>query len=337
MTTEWRSFLNDAAADANLPLQPGGHGFCALPDHGLLRISGEDAETFLQGQTTCDVKALAPGRIGWGALCTPKGRVIANFRLLRSNQDYYLLLPAELAEPVRKRLHRYVLRSKVLLDDLTPQRGLIGMFGSFESDLGVCGMEIPDEPGCGLEQPDYLALRLDDGSGRILIAATIDTARRVWSCLRERCPLAGSSTWRLQDIEAGLPEVVLATTEEFLPQMLNLDLLGGIGFQKGCYTGQEIVTRTHYLGQVKRRMLRLRCLDEAEPVPGTPIYDISDAEPKNVGQVVMAAPEAHARCQFLAVIGLDYAGSENLRIFRPDGPKVEFLTLPYFVEPAPGA
>jgi folate-binding protein YgfZ len=333
MNTEWHAFLNDSEAGSDLPLQLEGNGFCALPGHGLLRVSGEDAETFLQGQTTCDVKALAPGRSGLGALCTPKGRVIANFRLLCSDQGYYLLLPAELAEPVRKRLHMYVLRAKVLLENLTPQRGVIGVFGTgFESDPSACGMEIPDEPGCWLERPDYLALRLD--ADRVLIAAITDTARQVWSCLREKLLLVDSAVWRLKDIEAGLPEVVSATAEEFLPQMLNLDLLGGIGFQKGCYTGQEIVTRTHYLGQVKRRMLRLRCLGEAEPVPGTLLYDLSDAEPKNVGQVVMAAPEAQARYQLLAVIGLDHARSENLRVFRPDGPKVERLPLPYPAEPA---
>jgi folate-binding protein YgfZ len=330
INTEWHIFLNNAGANAELPLQAKDNGFCALTDYGLLKVSGADAASFLQGQATCDINALAPGRSTPGALCTPKGRVIANFLLLRSEWGFYLLLSADLVEIVRKRLQIYVLRAKVLLENLSPRHGIIGVLGSgFEAELNGCEMKIPDEPGTWLERPDHFMVRLADGSGRCLIAAETGSAQRLWSCLAERLTQVSPNFWRLKDIEAGIPKVVAATTEEFLPQMLNLDVLGGIGFNKGCYTGQEIVTRSHYLGQVKRRMFRLRCSAGVEPVSGTPIYDRSEAEPKNVGQVVQAALGTQERYQVLAVIGLDHAQSESLRLAHPDGPGVEFLPLPY--------
>jgi folate-binding protein YgfZ len=328
MNMEWHIYPNPT--DPNLPLQCEGPAYCCLFGYGFLRVSGDDAATFLQGQTTCDVNALSPGHSGVGALCTPKGRVIANFRLLRSEQGFYLLLAADLTETVRKRLQIYLLRSKVLLEDLTPRHGMIGVMGDgLESVLETYCIKIPSDPGTWLETPDYLALKLNDDSGRTLITAEMDMGRRLWSYLAEKLSLVNPSLWRLKDIEAGYPEIVAATSNEFLPQMLNLDMLGGISFQKGCYTGQEIVTRTYYLGQVKRRMFRLRCDGEAKPVTGAVIYDISEAEPKNVGQVVMAAPETLTSYQLLAVLGVRSAGSKNLQILGSDGLKAEILALPY--------
>jgi folate-binding protein YgfZ len=309
-------------------LQHDDSGFCVLDGYGLIRVAGEDALGFLQGQATCDVKALAPGRSGLGAFCTPKGRVVASFRLLRSGQGFYLLLSAGLAAAARKRLQMHVLRSKVALEDLSPAWSLTGVFGAGgASALAAAGVPVPDQPGGCLEQPDGLALRLEEG--RCLVAAEAEFTERLRASLRDALPEAGPELWSLKTIEAGIPEVTAAIAEEFLPQMLNLDALGGVGLQKGCYTGQEIVTRTHFLGQIKRRMFRLRCQGGEEPIPGTSLYDAAEAEPKSVGQVVAAAPEPGGGFQLLAVIGLDRVPGADLRVFRPDGPKAELLVLPY--------
>lgn len=306
------------------------NGFSALAHYGLIKVGGEDASGFLQGQLTCDVNALTPGGSCLGAQCNPKGRVIANFHLLRGERDFYLLLAADLAPVARKRLQMYVLRSKVALDDLTPGRAMIGLFGTgYASGLAALGIDIPDSPGAVLERPGCLVFRLADGTGRCLIAADVELAQRMESSLRGALALADPNLWRLAGIEAGIPEITAAASEEFLPQMLNLDALGGIGFQKGCYTGQEIVTRTHFLGQLKRRMFRLRCRSETEPAPGTLIYDAGEAEPRNVGQVVAAAAEVPDGYQLLAVMGVDHDLGGDYRLLRPDGPKTEFLPLPY--------
>jgi folate-binding protein YgfZ len=333
MNTEWHDFLTHSAANAALPSE--GPAFCGLTSPGLLKVSGDDAATFLQGQTTCDVHALRPGRIGVGAICTAKGRVVACFRLLRSEQGFYLLLAADLTGPVQKRLQMYVLRSKVVLEDLSPTWGMLGILNK-GGEWTPADSGIPLAPGSGewLETPDtLLALTLDDNSERLLIAAPTATARRLWAKLQESLPVVSSEAWRLKDIEAGYPEIAAATSEQFLPQMLNLDILGGIGFKKGCYTGQEIVTRTHYLGQVKRRMFRLRCAGIEEDIgAGAVIYDLSEGEPKLVGQVVTVARESATSRQVLAVLSLEYADGNGLKIAKPDGPTAEVLPLPYSLD-----
>jgi folate-binding protein YgfZ len=288
-------------------------------------VEGEDAAVFLQGQTTCDVKGLSPGRYTWGAACTHQGRVMADFRLLRGETGFYLILAADMAEPMRKHLRNFVLRSKVTLTDLTPEWGLIGLLRPVEN------LALPEEPGSFTEQAGLIALRLSDGRG--LVAAENAAARRVWAELTESAgPPASASTWKLRDIEAGFPEVAAATTEAFIPQMLNLDALGGVSFNKGCYTGQEIVTRTHYLGQVKRRMLRVRGQGNILPAPGSAIYAAVQGQAKEAGQVVAAAPESDSSFQALAVLGLDYASGGDLRFLEPAGPTVEILDLPYSLE-----
>lgn len=304
-----------------------------MTDQGLLRVSGADAALFLQGQTTSDVLALPPDHAGYGALCTPKGRVIANFRLLRSGRGFYLLLPAELAEIIRKRLQTYVLRSKVVVEDLTADYGAIGLLGAgLESLADGCGVNIPAAPGSCQDQPDALSLRLSDGTGRCLIASRTAVIPRLLECLSEKLGRVDSELWRLADIRAGIPEVVAGTREEFLPQMLNLDLLGGIGFKKGCYTGQEIVTRTHYLGQLKRRMFRLSSATEATPPAGAPVYEVSGAEPRAIGTVVAAARGDSGKTELLAVLSVEHCRSGNLRLIRPDGPAAGWLPLPYSID-----
>ena len=319
MNDEWSSFLNDGAANPALAANAAGKAFCGLADLGLLRVSGADAETFLQGQTTCDIAGLKPDESGLGAFCNPKGRVIASFRILRYGEDYVLVVPADLAETLCRRLGVYVLHSKVSIENLTPHRGFIGLFES--------GSEVSALRRSG----DMVTVPIGPNSRRLLIAAETDTARRIWQDLRSSPNLVpvGSNAWRLKNIEEGLPSETQATSEEFLPQMLNLDILGGISYRKGCYTGQEVVARTHFLGNLKRRMFRLRTIGDREPRPGDPLYQSGEADGQRIGQVVAAASEAENAFQMLAVLPIDRAPEIDLRFFRPDGPAAKFLTLPY--------
>lgn len=318
MSIEWPDLLSESEAATDFLARAEGSAFCGLADLGLLRVSGVDAETFLQGQSTCDIASLGFDESGLGAFCNPKGRVIASFRVLRRVEGYYLFVPADLVEAIHKRLRMYVLRSKVSIENLTPHWGFIGLF----------------RPGSGLldgQGGDVLAVRVDQSSARILIAAPNETAKRLWEGLLSSSDysLVSSGAWRLKDIEDGLPSETQVTSEEFLPQMLNLDILGGVSYRKGCYTGQEVVARTHFLGHLKRRMFRLRTISEHEPKPGDPLYQSGEADGQRVGQVVAAAPEAERSFQLLAVLPLDRSPDADLRLFRPDGPAAEFLTLPY--------
>lgn len=309
----------------DLPRATGGPGICPLPDWGLLKISGEDATVFLQGQSTCDIQALALGAAGCGAFCTHKGRVIANFRIARGIDGFYLLLAAELLEGVRKRLSMFVLRSRVSLAPMTGGEGmLLGLLG-LETDKALenVGLAIGvDTPHSWRDFQGGGILRVENGTGRSLLVLDAGQTQLLENLTRHLAPLHPDA-WRLRDIAAGFPLVEPATSEEFLPQMLNLDVLGGIGFKKGCYTGQEIVTRTHYLGQLKRRMYRFYCHADTVPAPGTLVSDTGDAEPQAVGQIVNACRETSGKIQGLAVLALDHAESSTLCVKESHGAVLE--------------
>jgi hypothetical protein len=314
---------------SNLPLAPAAPSFCRLTEWGFLRVSGEDAASFLQGQATCDINILTDGRLGSGAFCTPKGRVIASFRIAKSENTFFLLLAQELVPVIHKRLQLYVMRSRVKLEDLSNQYHLIGGMGpGIEAALDLAEQELPRTQGLTWSKERRLGvMKISDKPFRCLLLVDANH-----SGLQERFSRFQSfhaDEWKRGEIEAGFPWVTAETTEEFLPQMLNLDRLGGIGFNKGCYTGQEIVTRTHFLGQLKRRMLLLFGASTTVPAAGSTIFDEAEGAAKPVGQIVNASGDAHGQFTCLAVIGLDFADSQHLRIDDPTCPGLKRMPLPY--------
>jgi tRNA-modifying protein YgfZ len=226
-----------------------------LPHLGLLRFSGPDAFDFLQGQISGDSRRLADGRPLLAAYSSPQGRVLAVLHLLPHAGGAIAVLPRELVGPTRERLRKYVLRSRLKIDDAGAELCVAGSHGS--APLAAAGITVPEAGG-------YLET---DGIG---VAAVVGDAGRYWVMGREARLAAAhqlgdardaahiEEDWRLADIRAGLPQIYAATAELFVAQMLNLDLLDGISFSKGCYTGQEIITRTQHLGRIKRRMHRLQ-------------------------------------------------------------------------------
>ena len=311
------------------PSQLNGPSGCWLADWGLLRVSGADAANFLQGQCTADIQALAHGSLGCGAFCTPKGRVFANVRLAHWENDFYLMLPRELVVPLQKRLQLYVLRAKVVIEDLSGDQSMLGLLGpNADNTLRNAGFEIPANgrfPPPSRDDPGILSLPDDPNRFVLIFTCNPDSATEFTHAIA----LVPSESWQLSEIAAGFPWITLATSEEFLPQMINFDRLNGIGFNKGCYTGQEIVTRTHYLGQLKRRMFRLQGQGNLCPAPGNVIYDVNGTEPKSVGHVVNACPIDAERFECLAVLTLELADNSTLRAGNPNGPLLAKLPLPY--------
>jgi tRNA-modifying protein YgfZ len=286
-----------------------------LPQWSLLRFSGADAKAFLQGQLTCDVAALQPGNSTYGGYCTPKGRLLATFLLWLSADGYTMLLPAILAEPVRKRLTMYVLRSKVNVEDLTPDLACIGVFGAdVMQQLGALGGAVP-------ERVHGLVVR--DGVTVIQLPAQryLAVLPRVQSGMAD-----GSDAWAGLDIVSGIPFILPATQEEFVPQMVNLDLIGGLSYTKGCYPGQEIVARTHYLGKLKQRMYRANV--SAAAMPGDKLYCTELGE-QSGGMVVSSVRAADGRYDMLAVLQTAHAQSAAWHLGSLQGPTLELTSLPY--------
>lgn len=294
----------------------------------LLEVGGDDAVTFLQGQVTNDVKLLDGSNSHYAGYCTPKGRLLAIFHVFAHNNHLHLQYNGALREQIMKRLKMYVLRSKVTIADVTDSIIRFGVAGTEAADaLHRIFGSIPPEPHRLVSLQNATLLRLPGPGARYEVFTTIEHAPGLWVQLQQSCTPVGHTAWEWQEIRAGIPDVTPDTLEAFVPQMLNLDALGGINFKKGCYTGQEIVARTHYLGKVKRRT-QLGHVDAATPpMPGDKVYGADSAEP--VGMVVSAAPAPAGGFDLLAEIRLESLEAGPVRLQDVDGPQMELVALPY--------
>ncbi|HEY7378297.1 MAG TPA: hypothetical protein VH542_06410 [Steroidobacteraceae bacterium] len=263
---------------------------------GVMRVAGADAQSFLQGQLSNDLRLLTPQTSLVAACNTPQGRVIAIPRLVLRDADLLAILPGDLVDRVIERLRRYVLRSKVKLTNATDEFLAVGLFGA--GLPGSVGLTLPSEPGMHTFDGTVSAVRLPGATARQLLLGP--TARM--SSLLERLPpsLPDDEEWRLASIAAGEPQIYAATSELFVAQMLNLDLIGALSFSKGCYTGQEIIARTQHLGRIKRRMLRFRLPAAGYPQRG----DSITLAPGRSGRVVERARDSAGHSEALVVVAL---------------------------------
>jgi folate-binding protein YgfZ len=294
-----------------------------LPALGVLRIAGPDAANFLQGQVTNDVHLLADGRTQVAALCTNQGRVIAIVRLRQTEEAIYALMPADLLAKVATQLRKFVLRAKVEILQATDLHvGAIYSGAAAEA----AGQPRFDEAALTMS-PVPLAgatevVTFQYAEGREVVAAPAAAWRAISGLSLSRPSPEAWQAWLAADIADGLPHVSAATSEQFIPQMLNLDLVGGVSFAKGCYTGQEIVARTHHLGRVKRRTMRYALPSGEAPVPLSNLL-LDDGSKAADVLVTATLPD---RIELLAVTNLDAAG-RPLR--TPDGRVAEGRALPY--------
>jgi tRNA-modifying protein YgfZ len=293
-----------------------------LPGFGVLRVAGPEAERFLQGQFTNDVQLLADGRTQVSACLTNQGRVIALARLRQTDEAYYLLAPTDVLDKLAGHLRRYVLRAKVEIlqaADLQVGAMLFGPAASAEAARAFdeAAMTMSPVPLSGATE----IVTFQYAPGREVVAAPPAAWRSISGLSLRRPSPQAQQEWLAADVAAGLPQVHAATSEQFTPQMLNLDLLDGISFTKGCYTGQEIVARTHHLGRVKRRTLRY--VLPAGPAPR--MLSTLTLDGAKVGDVLVTA-SLDDRVELLAVTNLDAVGAA---LQTDDGRAAEPRALPY--------
>ncbi|MSQ59446.1 MAG: folate-binding protein [Betaproteobacteria bacterium] len=324
--------MNPASADflASHTSTPGGPSlpslFNDITQFSVLRVTGAGAGAFLQGQLTCDVLGLAFDRWTWGAYCSAKGRVLANFLLWASGDAYRIVLPQALASGIAKRLRMFVLRSKVVIEDERDSTVLLGIrFGEDATLLATLGLLEPWTEFALTRQSTLEVLWLRDG--RALIAAPARDAKIFLAAMQGKGHLEPAAHWDSLAIAQGEPWVQPQTQDAFVPQMLNLEILGGISFTKGCYPGQEIVARSQHLGQVKRRLFRYGATPGEAIAPGSPIFSQDGAV---VGTVINAVPGAQGTTELLAVLQTPAQG-EHLHLGSAQGPLLEPRPLPYTV------
>ncbi|QIK37509.1 folate-binding protein YgfZ [Caldichromatium japonicum] len=338
MTNQWGDFLQtrfgasiDEFGVVHFP-EPSPAADCQLFDlsHlGLIAAVGPDAAEFLQGQLTNDVRELSNRHTHLTAHCSHKGRVIALFRAMRLGETFYLQAPAELIAPTLERLRRFVLRSKLSLNEASAALVRIGVAGHSAADLlSRQGLPIPERDN-GLERYDALALiRLPAPVPRFELLGPFAEISALWQALIPQASPAQAGDWRRLDIEAGLPNVYERTSELFVPQMLNLQLIDGVSFHKGCYTGQEVVARMQFLGRLKRRMYLAEVECPTPPQPGDELFAPASTSQQTDGWVVDAYPLTDVRHLLLAVAEIAAVEAGEIRL-GPDGPPLRLREPPY--------
>ncbi|MBT0963422.1 CAF17-like 4Fe-4S cluster assembly/insertion protein YgfZ [Denitromonas iodatirespirans] len=299
---------------------------------GLIDAVGDDAAAFLHSLFSNDVKKLARDAAQWTSFNSPKGRMLASMLLWHGEAGYRLALSADLHPALLKKLSMYVLRSKVKLADGRGGRALLGLSSATLSErLGGAKLPVPAAPMRTVSREGITVIRLD--ARRALIDAPAERMADIWTALGT-LGVAPATTlaWQWLDVQAGIPMVTEQTQDDFVAQMLNYELIGGVNFQKGCYPGQEIVARTQYLGKLKKRMYRLTAPASAAPHTGDELYAPA-FDSQSVGKLVTVVPSPNGGFEALAVLQMQAAEAGEIHLGATDGPKLRLATLPYTLEP----
>ncbi|MDQ1921597.1 CAF17-like 4Fe-4S cluster assembly/insertion protein YgfZ [Massilia pseudoviolaceinigra] len=308
-------------------------GFVApVTDQGLIAVTGDDAAGFLHKQLTNDVEHLGLAEARLAGYCTPKGRLQATFLMWRSSESVFLQLARELQPALQKRLSMFVLRAKAKLADAGTGQVLLGIGGAAaEATLTPLFGALPPTPYSRIDHPLGILIRVADafGSARYQWLTTPEAAQTAWPALAAALRPAGTDAWRLAEIHAGVPQVTLKTQEQFVPQMVNLELLGGVNFKKGCYPGQEIVARSQYLGKLKRRTA-LAAID-APAQAGDEVFAVDDPD-QPCGMIVNSAPNGSGGVDALVEMKLAALEQGDVRLGSASGVPLRLLSLPYALD-----
>jgi tRNA-modifying protein YgfZ len=309
-----------------------GAGFVAiLAQRGLIAVTGDDAASFLHNQLTNDVEHLAAGEARLAAYCTPKGRMQASFLMWRGASDgtIYLQLARELQPALQKRLSMFVLRAKAKLHDAGVNRVTLGLGGAAGgAALQAITGALPDAPYRTIDSAAGTVLRVADafGAPRYLWLTTPEQARAAIDSLRTTLALGADQAWDLAEIHAGVPLITAKTVEQFVPQMVNFELLGGVNFKKGCYPGQEIVARSQYLGKLKRRTALASVAAPAQA--GDEVF-AEDDPGQPCGMVVNAAWNGDGRTDVLVELKLAALEGAQVHLGSATGAPLQLLPMPY--------
>lgn len=301
--------------------------YCELRDAALIAVSGPDAAAFLHAQLTSDVAGMRGECIQYSGYCSPKGRLLATLIVWHTADAFLLQLPKAAAAAIRARLAKYVLRARVTLADAPERFRLFGLAGPQAQSVGASLAGAVPGSDRDITSRDGLALaRLSSRRCLLLASGAEDPAleARVGAA-----PLAAEE-WARMDIEDGVPWITPDTEDRFVPQMVNLDLLGGLSFSKGCYPGQEIVARMHYLGRLKQRMYRLSVPAGAlPPSVGDPLFSARFGAEQACGTLINVSPAPGGAYDALAVMQIESAREGSVHWRDASGPAVAFLPLPY--------
>ncbi len=344
MREDWKAFLLDAGAvieDGETEnfgnsvrerkVVTTGGIVADLSHTGLISVHGEDAQSFLASQLTNDLTQVSPQLTQVNGYCNPKGRLFAIFRTFVRENVYYLRVPRDLIQALIKRLRMFVLNAKVTLEDASDSLISIGFSSpKGEEELSDVIGRIPSEVNAAVESEGLTIIRIPGPNPRFEIIGEPAEAQKIWAALDVNAAPVGAGCWALLDILAGFPIVTSPTSELFVPQMINLDAVGGISFTKGCYPGQEIVARMRYLGTLKRRMYLAHCEAKELAQPADDIFQHTGQDVRKVGTVVGAQASQDSGYDLLAVLEIT-ASDKDIYVGDTDA-ALALMDLPYAVD-----
>lgn len=349
---KWNAFLQEQGAqfDENGFIKTFGHPeierflikngpvVTSLSQQALLKISGSDAQTFLQGQLTSDLKELSENKAQLSAYCDPQGNVLAIFTIFMREGSYYLHFDGTLADAITKRLRMFVMRSDVLIEPMNETLMQIGFAGEF-GDLDIqrrLNTKVKEIWETGFVQEDDMnevqVIKVPGPYHKYLLVGPTEQMIQAWQQIRINSDATNHTDWQLLDIAAAIPSVNSETSGQFTAQFFNLDKLDAINFKKGCFPGQEVIARMHYRGKITKRMLRLRFENVQNFAAGEAI-ELTDAEGKKYRMTNLNCKEDIFSGSLANVIAT-MKPLENVSgaLLAEDGSPVTVEPLPYSIE-----
>ena len=337
MNTDWKKYLQEKlSSTTNVASDNKKAGteniICDLSQYSTIVIAGNDASNFMQGQFTNDINNVNDSTSQISGFCNKKGRMVANFRLFLHQGNYFLSIKNNLVETSISHLQNYILRSHVAIQDVSEQLVHIGIGGNKSAEfLSTFIDNISDEVDSVSHNADYIALRVAGTIPRYEIFCSLEHAKALWEKVSKEANVVNASSWDYLNIQAGTPFIDINTSGEFVPQMANMELINGVSFTKGCFTGQEIVARMHYLGKLKKRTFKIHIATEEKPNTGDKLFAENARAGQNTGAILQVEESAKFGFDALAVIQIADTESK-LFLNNADGPTITIETLPYSFE-----
>lgn len=325
---EWQEFISK---------QPGElveqNFICDTDQLGLILVTGEDAREFLQNQLSNDIDQIGEEKFQLSSYSTPKGRMLAIFRVVRISNGYLLLTPKLLVPAVLQRLQMYVVRARVALADACAHFARFAL--QTDNPSLVAHPLLATQVGACIQNDSVISLQLSPLEKQqrfLMLCLAFDEARSLWTQFSADLQLAGFSSWRLSEIKSATPVIYPQTSEQFVLQMSNLNLLDGVSFKKGCFPGQEIVARMQYLGKLKRRMFLAKLKTDRLPLPGDEMVTRGKDSIDGSGMVVDAQFGSDGLCYCLYIAQIGKAEAANLCLLHQPATEIQNMELPYALE-----
>lgn len=326
----WTTFLNTQTLNTCNPEIIQQTVIIDISHLGLIQVEGQDAEKFLQGQFTNDVRQVKPHRSQFSAWCTSQGRVIVNFQLLRRENAYYLLLPANSIPTVLKKLQMFVMRSAVKLSDASETLAKFCVAGERAAQIlsDTLHCQLPENIDDCVTAHEFTIVKMRSPTPCYLLLSSPESTIQLWQNLVPVAPPHSQNYWHALTALAGVPWIDSRLTELFVPQMLNLQALSAINFKKGCYSGQEIVARMQYLATLKRRLFLATCDGTSAPQIGEELFE-KGVKDKEIGKIINVIAQSDGYL-ILAVVTIDAV--QNQTVTTQAGQPLTWRDLPYPIE-----